>query len=107
VSPRRILIAVMMILSLEGFSFGNEPEEARTSVFTQQWLEAVVSIEIEFIDGNKRGVYPIGTGFLVETERKHVLLITAKHVISEAGKVIPRLRYRLNEKNGATIFGQR
>lgn len=69
-----------------------------TAVFNQQWLKALVSIEIR--KGQDKAK-PIGTGFLVATPNKHIALVTAKHVVfSDRGKgpLIPNLTYRLNDK---------
>lgn len=70
-----------------------------TTFFNQQWLKSVVSIE----QGakHKKEFRPIGTGFLVQSHNKSVILVTAKHVVvDEEGKIKNNLVYRLNLKNG-------
>jgi len=69
-----------------------------TAVFNQQWLKALVSIEI-CKDPNKPE--PRGTGFLVRTPNNYIALVTAKHVVFDRqgkGSIIPNLAYRLNDK---------
>jgi hypothetical protein len=75
-----------------------------TSGFNQQWLKALVSIEI--IDAKGVGK-PIGTGFLVGTPNSHVALVTAKHVVFEdegRGPLITNLGYRLNNNVGDSVL---
>jgi len=72
---------------------GLAPEGKITSPITDDWLNAVVSIEI--VSGEKP--IPIGTGFLIVTEKDHVILVTAKHVITGGTeKVVEDLGYRFN-----------
>ena len=48
---------------------------------------------------------PIGTGFLVSTERNHVLLVTARHAVEEWISTNPAaLVYRVNRKTGGSIL---
>lgn len=103
--PLLFIVALITILFIEGPVLGEEPVSGETSFFNEQWLDTVVSIEVEGIENGKPKLSPIGTGFLVETERGHVLLVTAKHVIAEkAGAVKANLRYRLNESSGGTVL---
>src|SRR6266851_879462 len=72
----------------------------QTSGFNQQWLRALVSIEV--LGSNGVG-QPIGTGFLIGTPAGHAALVTARHVVFEdegRGSVITNLAYRLNYKTG-------
>lgn len=47
--------------------------------------------------------HSIGTGFLLLSTNRHVVLITAKHVVlNEDGSIKQNLAYRLNEKNTAS-----
>ena len=68
----------------------------KTTFFNQQWLKCVVSIENRV---NDKEIKPIGTGFLVASQNDHMLLVTAKHVISDNnGKIKEGLVYRINLK---------
>ena len=68
---------------------------ARTSVFDQQWLNTVVSIET--IRGEK-DPHPVGTGFLIQTQRGLAVLVTVKHVVLDAEQQLrDGLVYRLND----------
>ena len=84
--------------------FASSQEISRTSFFNQKWLDTVVSIEID-----KEGQDPMaaGTGFLVLTENKHILLITAKHVVvNEDRKIRTEMAYRFNIQGGdSTLVG--
>lgn len=72
----------------------------RTSQLDQQWLETVVSIE-HVQEPNKE--LPIGTGFVVASSRKHLILMTAKHVVIDSnGKLRNDLVYRVNHAGGGT-----
>ena len=68
----------------------------KTTFFNQQWLKCVVSIENRV---SEEEIKPIGTGFLVASQNEHMLLVTAKHVISDNnGKIKEGLVYRINLK---------
>ena len=74
----------------------------RTSYFNEQWMKTVVSIEVILKPGTE---VPIGTGFLIDSPNKHIILLTAKHVIlDEKGNLIANLAYRLNEKSGKSVL---
>jgi hypothetical protein len=93
------VVLLLALVSVEGFA-GEAPE--RTSVFNERWLDAVVSIELTSEAGGPR---PIGTGFLLETQRQHILLVTAKHLILEStGVAKVGLAYRLNETGGISTL---
>lgn len=99
---RRFLLRTILLVALcSGQSSAGEAPE-RTSVFNERWLDAVVSIELTSKTDVPR---PIGTGFLVQTERQHILLVTAKHVILD-NTGAPRLGlvYRLNETSGSSTL---
>lgn len=105
--PFPFIVALIAVLFCGSSALGDEPVRGETSFFNDQWLDTVVSIEVEEIENGKTKLSPIGTGFLVETEKGHVLLVTAKHVIVEkAGAVKPNLRYRLNESSGGSVLLQ-
>jgi len=76
------------------------PRRPVTSAFNQNWLDAVVSIELE--DPQGKDPQPVGTGFLVRTAHDHLLLVTAKHVVERPGANAARLGYRLNTNQGAS-----
>lgn len=91
-----------------------EPPPKKTSMFNERWLDAVVSVEQLAPQRQpdrsiKINPAPIGTGFIVQTKNKHLVLVTAKHVATEYAateaadsqlQVKKDLRYRLNEKEG-------
>lgn len=77
------------------------PAIPQTTSFNQQWLDVVVSIEATTPQKELR---PIGTGFLVQTANKHVLLVTAKHVIQGPLPVGSRIAYRLNTMDGGSTI---
>jgi len=56
---------------------GLAPEGKVTSPITDEWLNCVVSIEVT----GKKQPTPVGTGFLVVSEKEHVILVSAKHVV--------------------------
>jgi hypothetical protein len=84
-------------------SIAQEPTPA-TSSFNQQWLDAVISIEIS--DPGQEP-HPVGTGFLVRTQGSHVVLVTAKHVIEQAISGADthgqRVGYRLATGAGSSV----
>ena len=74
------------------------PEGKITSPITEGWLNAVVSIEIL---GDKQP-RPIGTGFLLRSEKQHAILVTAKHVATGEGeRLLEHLAYRFNNTEHA------
>jgi S1-C subfamily serine protease len=89
------LLLFMLLVSL-----WDTKSQNKTSSFNQEWLKAIVSIEI-----SSNGKYSaIGTGFLVSTSQNHLALVTAKHVIiGDDGKVFPDIVFRLNEIKGKSI----
>lgn len=92
---------VILILALIVTKVGAFAQMGKvTSSFNERWLDAVISIEMEEPSGNIR---PIGTGFLVLTLQKHLLLYTAAHVIQDKDKkVLSGLRYRRTDIEGAS-----
>ena len=90
------LLAALLIAQ-NGRAEDSPPKQeraTRTSVFNEKWLDAVVSIERVGGDGKSEA---IGTGFLLQTARQHVLLMTARHVITDSdGAVIKNLAFLLN-----------
>lgn len=90
-------------------AWADELPPSRTSMFNEHWLDTVVSVEQlapkEQPDGTTRMVpTPIGTGFIVETKNKHLVLITAKHVVADVADSKPQTRknllYRINQQEG-------
>ena len=61
-------------MSLEG------SDNTRTSYLNEKWLDAIISIEIVDEKGN---IQQKETGFLIKTESKHRVLVTASHVIRD------------------------
>ncbi|MFP4475513.1 MAG: serine protease [Desulfatibacillaceae bacterium] len=81
---------------------GGLTSQGKTSFFNQKWLAAVVSLEILREDADPK---PVGTGFLVRTPDRHILLVTTKHVIlGRDGKLLEGLAYRLNDLSGKSIL---
>jgi S1-C subfamily serine protease len=73
----------------------------QTTFFNQQWLKSVVSIE-RYYDKNK--FKPIGTGFLISSENNNMLLVSAKHVVTDdKGRVKNGLVYRINLQDEKSI----
>jgi S1-C subfamily serine protease len=102
VHRKTILIAVCVLVSAVLGPLATEagPPNVRTSQFDQQWLDTVVSIE-RLLDGAKE--VPVGTGFIVITARKHLLLVTAKHVVQDdKGRLLSDLAYRVNRAGGSS-----
>lgn len=94
----KLRIAIIISLFLSAYPDIAQDPNKITAVFNQQWLKALVSIEI-CKDPNKPE--PRGTGFLVRTPNNHIALVTAKHVVFDRqgkGSLIPNLAFRLNDK---------
>jgi hypothetical protein len=73
---------------------GSAPEGKITSPIPGELLKAVVSIETTAPTPTPT---PIGTGFLMQTEKSHVIIVTAKHVITGDGpRPMENLAYRFN-----------
>jgi hypothetical protein len=71
-------------------------------MFDQRWLDAVVSIEVVPPTGEPD---PIGTGFLLQTPKSHVLLVTAKHVLPlPLTESSPSIGYRVNVPSGKSVL---
>ena len=71
-------------------------QQKKTSGFNAQWLKAVVSVEQLQSPTNAS---PLGTGFLLASPNKHVVLVTAKHIIVHTdGSVRKNLAFRLNNR---------
>ena len=74
----------------------------KTTFFNQRWLKAVVSIEKNSAKNKTR---PIGTGFLINSENHHLLLVSAKHVVVDSsGKIKNGLSYRVNIRGDKNII---
>jgi len=121
----RITAALILFSSTLMFSAGSTRADdapgKETSMFSQQWLDTVVSIEqlqpalkedgtvVRDPDGKVTLVpIPIGTGFIVETTNKHLVLITAKHVVADPADstrpVSDNLVYRMNQQEGSAYL---
>lgn len=95
-------IFILCIFFPASIANAKDADKNNTSYFNEQWMKTVVSIEIAQASGEAK---PIGTGFLVGTPNKHILLVTAKHVIfGNEGKILENLACRLNEKSGKSIL---
>jgi len=95
------LLAIVLLIAtglLGGHTRAQEPPRQVTSSFDAGWLKAVVSIEQLATD---QAVRPIGTGFLVLSPYKHIVLVTARHVVVDrAQRLKAGLLIRLNEASG-------
>ena len=108
-----IMAAFMLFVQVfAGACFATETQEDRgkklSSVFNQSWLKSVISVEHaqEGPEEEHAKYAPIGTGFLVASANKHIVLITAKHVIvdNKTKKIRGSLSYRLNDKKGQSVI---
>lgn len=79
------------------FSADYKPTEG----IDNQWLKVVLSIE-QGKDLEK--TKSIGTAFLVASPKNHILLVTAKHVVTKDGALLPYLSYRFNKSSGDSIL---
>jgi hypothetical protein len=97
-----VLAAVLCLAFSQVLSAGEEPK--RTSLFNQDWLKTLVSIEVAEPNKDPAGqpnFIAIGSGFIVGTPGNHLALVTAKHVVfDDRGKLMPNLIYRINRKEG-------
>lgn len=101
-SLSRVGQTLVSLVLLATTLFGQAPPAVpQTTSFNQQWLDTVVSIEVA---NPQKEMGPIGTGFLVQTANKHVLLVTAKHVIQSPIPVGSRVAYRLNTLDGGSAI---
>ena len=105
-SPGRSSKAIILVLAFVfhapagAVSYADDAKRP-TSTFNQQWLDTVISIEIS---ENGKDPQPVGTGFLVRTTRKHVLIVTAKHVVKDLlASTTRRLGYRLNAAGTGSV----
>lgn len=73
---------------------GNIPEG-----ISQNWLDSIISIEVM---NNLSQSQPIGTGFVVISPKKNLVLVTAKHVVINNSGIIPGLAYRINEDSNTS-----
>jgi len=101
---RRLQVAVVLAaieVANDGATRAADDTKRITSTFNQQWLDAVISIELSEAGKDPE---PVGTGFLVLTARKHVLIVTANHVIADfLSGGSHRLGYRLNIKGSGSV----
>lgn len=92
-----LILPILVLLNLACNPLCSSATEL-TTFFNQHWLKAVVSIEII---NDKKETKPIGTGFLIQTDNSHILLVSAKHVIiDENNQIKKELVYRINIQNG-------
>lgn len=93
-------LAATMALTLVQVSYAKAPSV--TSLFQDDWLKVVVSLELLHDPSMPQ---PIGTGFLVISPNRHILLCTAKHVILNAkGAPQETLAFRLNDQSGNSFL---
>lgn len=93
---------VLISLFLIQHSCAEDTNARATSLFPQDWLLALVSIE-HSADGVTGS--PLGSAFLVATPNNHVALVTAKHVVCDkSGALRSALAYRLNSRGADSIL---
>ncbi|HHT9105714.1 MAG TPA: trypsin-like serine peptidase [Candidatus Wujingus californicus] len=95
---------VAILLSIMCTEAGAQEINKNTAFFNQQWLKALVSLEV--LDSQGKGT-SIGTGFLIGTPSNHIALVTAKHVVYENegnGALLQNIAYRLNRTDGESIL---
>jgi hypothetical protein len=107
----RWMVLVLACLLSVSPGLADEAPIAITTQLDQQWLDVVISIE-QFSGDAGNPEVSIGTGFLVGTDNRHLVLATARHVVIEneekfaSGKEPPKVRvdliYRVNVKSGGT-----
>jgi len=76
--------------------------EQTTSPLDEQFLKMVVSIErlTSLTNGQ-----PLGTGFILLTTNKHIVVVTAKHVVvDDSNNIRSNLAIRLNERSNTTTI---
>lgn len=113
-----VMIASAAVILFTGTLSADEQKISdKTSMFNEQWLDTIVSIEqlrprlnpdgsvVQSSDGQIVLVpTPIGTGFIVKTANKHLVLVTAKHVVAASetpiGPEKQNLVYRINQQEG-------
>lgn len=101
-SLSRVRQIIVSLVLLAATLLGQAPPAVpQTTSFNQRWLDTVVSIEVA---NPQKEMGPIGTGFLVRTANKHVLLVTAKHVIQSPIPDGSRVAYRLNTLDGGSAI---
>src|SRR5882724_9491768 len=90
-----LLVLCISAITKPVFSVDQSTETLRTSIFNENWLKAVVSIEV--LTSSDTASTSIGTGFLLLSPANHVMLVTAKHVVSnEDNAILKGLAYRFN-----------
>lgn len=98
--PMRFFVAIACLCAVVR-CWGAEDPAVRTSFFPKAWLDTLVSIE-KTNEFDK--IKSIGSGFLVGTKYRHILLVTAKHVATSDGKILAGLKFRLNLPSQRTIL---
>lgn len=87
---------VLLVAAGQGAQAGQDVA-SRTSSFNQNWLNAIVSIEIDRGDG---GQEPLGTGFFYETRRGNVVLVSSAHVLTPVAEELEAIRYVMHSESG-------
>src|SRR5262249_6402545 len=91
------ICTLIVFLANPATSRADAPSPLPTSTFFQDWLKAVVSIEV----GTEPGARPLGSDFIVQSSNNHLVLVTAAHVIRDgSGHLLEGLAYRMNESTG-------
>ncbi|MCK4809776.1 MAG: trypsin-like peptidase domain-containing protein [Candidatus Omnitrophica bacterium] len=89
----KFVIIIFVSLFLQNTYAQEKKGSVRTSFFNENWLNAIVSVETK---DKENKIYHVGTGFLVQTEKQKVILVTASHVIKDK----ENLQYRrIDDKN--------
>ena len=91
-------MTAMLLFALACTVVAGDDDKKMTEGIAASYLATLVSVEIVPENGAPR---PVGSAFLVLTTNKHVLLVTAKHVVvDEHGQSRPNLAYRFNRNQG-------
>lgn len=89
----KLFLLIMIVVSIS-------ESQNKTSHFNQRYLKSIISIEQINSNGEQK---PIGTGFIINTSKKHTVLVTAKHVVKDdKGKIRPNIAFRINTKSNTS-----
>lgn len=99
----KLLTLLFLALVIINPAIGQEDEKTKlTEGIDGQFLKTLVSLEV--INKKKKAI-PVGSGFLVRTLNGHIVLVTAKHVVTNKDSMVKQnLAYRLREKQNRTVL---
>ena len=79
----------------------DDVETKPTEGIDAQLLKTLVSLEVVI---KTKKASPVGSGFLVRTDNGHIVLVTAKHVVTNKDGIKKNLAYRLRKGQDRTIL---